>query len=77
MRDRGWSEDEARSRIAAQASREERLAAATHVIDNTGTLEDLRQRVTEVFDELSEVDASDEVRGTRSARRSELARCYT
>ena len=49
MRDRGWSEDEARSRISAQAGREERLAAATHVIDNTGTLEDLRQRVTEVF----------------------------
>jgi dephospho-CoA kinase len=52
-RDRGWSEDEARSRISAQASRAERLAAATHVIDNSGTLEDLRQRVTEVFEELA------------------------
>jgi len=53
VRDRGWSEDEARSRIGAQASREERLAAATYVIDNTGTVEDLRQRVAEVFAELT------------------------
>ena len=49
VRDRGWSEGEARSRIAAQATREDRLAVATHVIDNSGTLEDLRRRVTEVF----------------------------
>jgi dephospho-CoA kinase len=49
---RGMSREEATSRIAAQASREERLAIATHVIDNTGTLEDLRRAVTEVFEEL-------------------------
>jgi len=53
VRDRGWSEEEARSRIAAQASREERLAAATYVVDNSGTIEDLRQRVAEVFAELT------------------------
>jgi len=53
MRDRGWNEAEARSRVAAQATRQERLAAATHVIDNAGTLEDLRRRVTEVFEELT------------------------
>lgn len=52
LRDRGWTEDDARSRIAAQATREQRRAVATHVIDNTGTLEDLRQRVAEVFEEL-------------------------
>lgn len=52
VRDRGWDEEEARSRIRAQASRQDRLAIATHVVDNTGTLEDLRDRVTEVFDEL-------------------------
>jgi dephospho-CoA kinase len=55
MGDRGWSEDEARARMAAQATREARLAAATHVIDNSGTREDLRQRVTEVFDQLTGV----------------------
>ena len=53
VRERGWSEEEARSRIAAQASREERLAVATYVIDNAGTAEDLRQRVAEVFDQLT------------------------
>lgn len=52
VRERGWSEDEARARVAAQASRSDRLAAATYVVDNTGTLEDLRHRVTEVFAEL-------------------------
>lgn len=49
---RAMSEEEARARVAAQATREQRLAVATHVIDNTGTLEDLRDRVTEVFEEL-------------------------
>jgi dephospho-CoA kinase len=53
VRDRGWSEEQARARISAQADRSERLAAATHVIDNAGTYEDLRQRVAEVFDELT------------------------
>lgn len=52
VRDRGWSAEEARSRIAAQATREERRAIATYVIDNTGTIEDLRRRVAEVFGEL-------------------------
>jgi dephospho-CoA kinase len=52
--DRRWTREDAEARIAAQASREDRLAIATHVIDNTGTLEDLRQRVAEVFEELSE-----------------------
>ena len=50
--DRGWTEADARSRIAAQASAEDRLAVATHVIDNTGTREDLRHRVAEVLAEL-------------------------
>jgi dephospho-CoA kinase len=53
VRERGWSRDEARSRIAAQASREQRRAAATYLVDNSGTLEDLRQRVAEVFEELT------------------------
>jgi dephospho-CoA kinase len=57
VRERGWTEEQARSRVAAQVTRGDRLAAATHVIDNTGTLEDLRQRVTEVFDELVSAEA--------------------
>lgn len=49
VRDRGWSREEAEARIAAQATREERRAIATHVIDNTGSLEDLRARVEQVY----------------------------
>ncbi len=52
VRDRGWTTEEAEARIGAQASREDRRAVATYVIDNTGTLDDLRQRVTEVVEEL-------------------------
>jgi dephospho-CoA kinase len=52
VRDRGWSREEAESRIAAQATREDRLAIATHVIDNTGSLEELRARVEEVYADL-------------------------
>ena len=50
--DRGWTEEDARSRIAAQATREDRRAIATHVIENTRTREDLRRRVAEVFAEV-------------------------
>ncbi|WP_344775786.1 dephospho-CoA kinase [Nocardioides panacisoli] len=53
LRDRGWTEADARARIAAQASREDRRAIATYVIENTGTREDLRQRVAEVFERLT------------------------
>jgi dephospho-CoA kinase len=52
LRDRGWTRDDAEARVAAQAGREERLAAATHVVENTGTREDLRDRVTEVLTSL-------------------------
>jgi len=50
--DRGWSREDAEARVAAQASREQRREVATYVIDNTGTREDLRDRVTEVFGQL-------------------------
>lgn len=53
LRDRGWSEEDARARIGAQASREDRRAIATYVIENTGTLEDLRRKVIEVVDRLT------------------------
>ncbi len=54
VEERGLTRAEAESRVAAQATREQRRAVATHVIDNDGTLEDLRHRVTEVFAELTE-----------------------
>jgi dephospho-CoA kinase len=47
--DRGWTREDAESRIRSQASRGDRLAIATHVIENTGTRVDLRNRVAEVY----------------------------
>jgi dephospho-CoA kinase len=55
--DRGWTEEDARSRIRAQASREDRLTIASHVIENTGTREDLRRRVAEVFADVDSADS--------------------
>lgn len=52
LSDRGWTREDAESRIAAQATREERRAIATHVIDNNGSLEELRARVEAVFAEI-------------------------
>ncbi|MGI5292311.1 dephospho-CoA kinase [Nonomuraea polychroma] len=49
---RGMAEADARARIAAQASREDRLAVADIVVPNEGSLEELDARVREVWDEL-------------------------
>jgi dephospho-CoA kinase len=46
---RGMSEEDARARIANQASREERRAVADKVIDNSGSMDDLRAQVDEVW----------------------------
>ena len=51
--DRGWAAEDAESRIAAQATRDDRLAIATYVVDNTGSLEHLRARVAEIYAELT------------------------
>ena len=50
---RGMTPGQARARIAAQASREQRLAVADLVIDNSGSLADLDRRVTAVWADLS------------------------
>lgn len=55
VEDRGWTREEAESRIAAQASREDRLAIATHVIDNTGSLADLHVQVERVYAALADL----------------------
>lgn len=46
---RGMSAEEALSRMASQASREERLAAADVVLDNSGSLEDLEEQVDRLW----------------------------
>ncbi|EGX60761.1 dephospho-CoA kinase [Streptomyces zinciresistens K42] len=52
VRLRGMSEEDARARMAAQATREKRLEIADVVIDNDVPLEELRNRVARVWDEL-------------------------
>lgn len=54
VRLRGMSEEEARSRMAAQASREQRLEAADLVIENEGSLEALKSQVRQVWERLLE-----------------------
>jgi dephospho-CoA kinase len=53
VRDRGWTEAEALSRIAAQATAEDRRAIATYLVDNTGSLEDLRAEVEKIYAALT------------------------
>ncbi len=48
-RDRGWTREDAESRIAAQATPEQRRAIATYLILNTGTREELRAQVEAVY----------------------------
>ena len=52
VRLRGMTEQDARARMAAQATREKRLEIADVVIDNDVPLEELRQRVRDVWDDL-------------------------
>ncbi|MEU3321670.1 dephospho-CoA kinase [Streptomyces sp. NPDC006785] len=49
---RGMTEADARARMAAQATREERRAVADLIVDNDGPREALDARVREVWDEL-------------------------
>lgn len=53
VRLRGMTEDDARARMAAQATREKRLEAADIVIDNDVPLEELGRRVDQVWTELT------------------------
>ena len=52
VRLRGMTQEQARARLAAQASREERLAVADIVIGNSGSLDDLDRRTGEVWADL-------------------------
>ncbi|MCA9603572.1 MAG: dephospho-CoA kinase [Polyangiales bacterium] len=48
----GFSEGEARARIAAQLPTEKKVAVATHVIENAGSIHELRERVREVHEAI-------------------------
>src|SRR5262249_27512623 len=51
-RDRGMPRAQAEARMRAQASRQERLAVATIVVDNSGSLAELDREVGELWAEL-------------------------
>lgn len=51
---RGMAEADARARMAVQATREQRLAVADFVVDNTGDLAGLDDRVREVWCHLAD-----------------------
>jgi dephospho-CoA kinase len=53
----GYTRAEAESRIAAQASREDRRIAADVVLDNTGSLAQLREQIDALWAELSSAGA--------------------
>ncbi|HWG60185.1 MAG TPA: dephospho-CoA kinase [Streptosporangiaceae bacterium] len=52
VRDRALSREQAAARIAAQATREERLGIADIVVDNSGSLAELDREVGELWAEL-------------------------
>jgi dephospho-CoA kinase len=54
VRRRGMREEDVRARMARQAPREERLAKADHVLDNSGALEDLHAQVDALWARLTQ-----------------------
>lgn len=53
LRHRGMEEGDARRRMAAQASRADRLVRADHVVDNGGSLADLKAAVSRLWPHLA------------------------
>lgn len=55
VRFRGFTADDARARIARQATREQRLAVADFVVDNSGGLDDLAPQIDRLWTWLNEL----------------------
>lgn len=53
VEERGMDEADVRRRMSAQASREQRLARADVVIDNSGSLDDLHEHVDRLWEQLT------------------------
>jgi dephospho-CoA kinase len=58
VEERGMDEIDARRRMAAQASRADRLAVADVVIDNSGSRQDLERQVGRTWDHLQSLAAA-------------------
>ena len=56
VENRGFDADDARARMAAQATREQRLEKATVVLDNSGTVEDLERQVDDLWRRIESGD---------------------
>jgi len=56
---RGFSEEDARARIASQASREDRLAIADRVVDNSGDLVHLEAQISQVWEWMQTLEDAD------------------
>jgi dephospho-CoA kinase len=65
---RGMTEEAARSRMAAQATRDARLAAADVVLDNSGTVQHLLDQVDRLWDKRLVPFARNLAAGTRAPR---------
>lgn len=65
---RGITLEDAEARVRAQASREQRHAIASYLIENTGSLEELRERVDEVYRQLMDLFSSGAQGPDRGAR---------
>jgi dephospho-CoA kinase len=50
---RGMTEEDARARMSAQATRTARLAVADHVLDNDGDLDELDRRVDQLWQRIA------------------------
>lgn len=55
VRERAMTPEQARRRVDAQATLDEKLAVATHVIWNEGTVAQLRERTDAVWEELHDL----------------------
>lgn len=60
VRDRNMSEGDARARLAAQVDRAKRRAAADIIIENSGTIAQLRAHVDEVWNRLLQLADADD-----------------
>ncbi len=63
VRHRGMTREQAKARLGAQASREQRLAIAGIVIDNSSSLTELDRQVGELWAELRRAQAAQEGQG--------------
>ncbi len=69
IRHRGMTREQAKARLAAQASREQRLAIAGIVIDNSSSLTELDRQVGELWAELRRAQAAQEGQDEHSQSR--------